>query len=356
MRNLVRPEKTQERAAYYDAIAGQNLFPLWERLADLLSPEPRVRSRPHAWKYKDVRPALMQAAGIISAEEAERRVLILENPGLIGSSAITESLYAGLQLITPGEIAPAHRHSPSALRFLLEGTGAYTAVGGEKAWMEHGDLVLTPSMQWHDHGHEGQDPVVWLDVLDLPLLTNLGAIFLDGFGDRRYPETRPAASSEALYGSNMRPIGYENPSKNSPLIKYSYARSRGALEAMSRAADPDPILGYGLEYVDPLTGRSALSTISTFLQFLPKGFLGQEQRVTDGRIFSIAEGFGQVDVGEGEHKKTFSYAPRDTIVAPCWAPVSWRSQSDTFVFTASDRNVQQLLGVWRAKQQVEADA
>ena len=136
---------------------------------------------------------LMQAGGLISAMEATRRVLILENPGYAGQAQITGSLFAGLQLIMPGEIAPAHRHTQSALRFIIEGSGAYTAVDGERTAMQPGDFVITPSWTWHDHGHEGHgheghghdraneggEPVVWLDGLDIPIVRLLGASFAE---------------------------------------------------------------------------------------------------------------------------------------------------------------------------------
>lgn len=347
MRSIERPKQTDARTSYYDKIAPSRLYPLWERLGGLLTPEPHNSSVPFAWSYEEARPALLEAAELISAEEAERRVLILENPGLEDVSAITETLYAGWQLIMPGEVAPAHRHAPSALRFLLEGTGAYTAVDGERAWMEPGDLVLTPSMRWHDHGHEGEDPVIWLDVLDLPLIINLGPIFLETFGHNRYPEKKPADASVAQFGSNMKPIGFDNADTNSPIIKYSYTRARDAVTALAKFQDPDPYFGYGLEYVDPTTGKPALATISTFLSFMPKGLNTEAHQSTEGRVFSIVEGEGTVRVGAGENAQNYSYKPRDTIVAPCWAPASWSPSSDTILFTASDRGVQQGLGIWK---------
>ena len=143
-----------ERSEYYSQIQKHSMAPLWENLNHLLTPEPEVKSVPHLWDYSELRSLLLESADVISAAEAERRVLMLENPGLPGNCSITESLYGGLQLIMPGEIAPAHRHSPAALRFIIEGSGAYTSVNGEKTFMEPGDFVITPSWTWHDHGHE----------------------------------------------------------------------------------------------------------------------------------------------------------------------------------------------------------
>src|SRR6185369_1628192 len=166
-----------QREAYYQRIAPAHLAPLWTRLKSLVPAEPVPQLAAHHWRYADVRAGVLEAAEYISAREAERRVLILENPALTGSSQITTSLYAGLQLIMPGEVAPAHRHTQSALRFVLEGEGAYTAVDGEKTVMHPGDFVITPSWTWHHHGHEGSGPVVWLDGLDIPLLALFNATF-----------------------------------------------------------------------------------------------------------------------------------------------------------------------------------
>ena len=151
-----------------------NLAPLWEQLHSLVTAEPAARCQPAIWRYAEVRPYLMQSGALITAKEAERRVLILENPGLKRQSSITHSLYAGLQLILPGEVAPAHRHTQSALRFIVEGHGAYTAVDGERTMMEPGDFVITPSWTWHDHGNDSDEPMVWLDGLDIPLVRPAG--------------------------------------------------------------------------------------------------------------------------------------------------------------------------------------
>ena len=127
----ISPAEREARQDFYDTIDRQSLTPLWVVLAGLVTKEPVSQARPHLWKFAEVRPHVLKAGSLITAEEAERRVLVLENPGLRGGSRITQSLYAGLQLILPGEIAPAHRHTASALRFIVEGSGAYTAVDGE---------------------------------------------------------------------------------------------------------------------------------------------------------------------------------------------------------------------------------
>src|SRR5262245_23711891 len=180
--SIPAPDITQLRKRFYERIAPKHLKPLWEVLHALVPDAPQPKCVPMLWRFAEIRPALMEAGELISAKEATRRVLILENPGYPGESRITNSLYAGLQLLKPGEVAPAHRHTQSALRFVLEGKGAFTAVDGERAYMEPGDLILTPSWTYHDHGSDITDPVIWLDGLDIPILQFLDAGFCENLG------------------------------------------------------------------------------------------------------------------------------------------------------------------------------
>src|SRR5213083_191300 len=166
----VKPGTSAERKDLYQRLHEKNTAPLWEVLAKLVTSEPQSACVPALWRYDEIRPLLMDAGRLITAKEAERRVLVLENPGLRGQSKITTSLYAGVQLVMPGEVAPAHRHTQSALRFVLEGHGAHTSVGGERTRMEPGDFVITPAMHWHDHGNASDQPMFWLDGLDIPIV------------------------------------------------------------------------------------------------------------------------------------------------------------------------------------------
>src|SRR5436309_3860579 len=173
-------QATPEREAFYRKIDGENLSALWTVVRDLITPEPKSGCRPHLWRFDAIRDYMMEAGKLITAKEAERRVLVLENPGLRGQSKITTSLYAGVQLVMPCEVAPAHRHSQSALRFILEGRGAHTSVDGERTMMELGDFVITPSMQWHDHGNASDQPMFCLDGLDIPMTQLLDTSFSEG--------------------------------------------------------------------------------------------------------------------------------------------------------------------------------
>ena len=231
-------DQRSAREELYRDLAPLHLTPLWEVMSTLITPEPVSSAAVWRWRYDELRPWLMRAGEMISAKEAERRVLILENPGLPGQSRITNTLYAGLQLILPGEVAPSHRHTQSALRFIIEGDGAYTAVDGERASMSRGDLILTPSWTWHDHGNETDTPTVWLDGLDIPVAQFLDASFVERYPEASQPVSRPPGDSAARYGRNMRPVDADGAGQAgaSPVFRYAYAAYREALETM-RARD-----------------------------------------------------------------------------------------------------------------------
>src|SRR5215471_13741396 len=188
-----------------DFLAGLSQFhvgPLWKFLGQALTPEPKSQTRPHLWRWQELRPQLLRSGELVSAAEAERRVLMLLNPGLEGRIATTHTLYGGLQLILPGEVAATHRHTPNALRFIMEGEGAYTVVDGEKMTMSVGDFVLTPNWTWHDHGSESAGPVVWLDGLDMPLTIMLEGMFFEPYPDEAQAWTKPVNNSVAEYGKS----------------------------------------------------------------------------------------------------------------------------------------------------------
>jgi len=337
------PAHTAERQSFYDKIAPANLAPLWENLHRLVTPQPVTSCLPAIWRYRDIRPHLMESGGLISAMEATRRVLMLMNPGLGGEASITGSLFAGLQLIMPGEIAPAHRHSQSALRFIIEGHGAYTAVDGERTAMEPGDFVITPSWTWHDHGNETDEPMVWLDGLDIQIVKLLGASFAEGYPDDTQPVSRPEGDSFARYGHNLLPVDWKPEVKTSPVFNYPYARTREALAALSRNGAPDPYHGHKLRYVNPASGDFAMPTIATFVQLLPQGFASQPYRSTDGTVFVAVEGEGETRIGD----TVFTWEPHDIFVVPSWMRHTHHAKSEAVLFSFSDRVVQEKLGLWR---------
>lgn len=227
------PSKNSE--TYYRTLPSHGVDALWKHLGDLLPAEPKSKALPHLWRYQEIRPLLLRAGEIVTAEEAERRVLMLQNPGLHPKAAAVTNVYAGLQLVLPGEVAPAHHHAAAALRFVVEGSGGYTTVDGTKAGMDPGDLILTPSWTRHEHGNVSDAPMIWLDGLDLPLINDLEANFLGG------------------------PRG--ELSDPPPHIKYAWSDTEAALETAVEQHRSTPADAFLVPYAQPATGGPTMPTL-----------------------------------------------------------------------------------------------
>jgi len=338
------------RRAFYDRIDRLGMTPLWEVLGALVPVQPKSPVAPVLWCYDRIREHVMEAGRLITAAQAERRVLVLENPALRGQSCITQSLYAGLQLILPGEVAPAHRHTQSALRLVLDGVGAYTAVDGERTTMRFGDFIITPSWTFHDHGNDGSGPVVWLDGLDIPLVRFLDAGFAEKSAAKSQAVTRPEGDSLARYGNNLLPLDHEQtPAQPSKVFVYPFARTRESLLGISKSAI-DAHHGFKLRFVNPATGHSPMPTMGTFAQRLPAGFSTRPYRSSDSSVHVCLEGGGRATIGRPGEETVFEFGERDIFVVPSWHALSLAARQDTIVFSFSDRPVQQVLGLWREER------
>lgn len=337
------PVDSDQRQDFYERLGDQSMAPLWSVLDQLVTPEPKTRCQSAIWHYQTVRPYILEAGEIITASEAERRVLVLENPGMPGESKITPSLYAGLQLILPGEVAPAHRHTQSALRFIVEGEGAYTAVNGEQTLMSPGDFVITPSWSWHDHGNESDQPMVWLDGLDIPIAEILGVSFAEKFDAELQPVSRPSGDSLARFGNGLLPVDQDSVAGPSPVFNYPYKRTRESLLTLARTGDVHPCHGIKLKYSNPLSGDYAIPTMATFMQLMAAGFKGCDYRSTDATVYSVVEGSGQTRVAD----TVLEWQARDTFVIPSWTKFHHVVDDQAVLFSFSDRSVQQKLGLWR---------
>jgi gentisate 1,2-dioxygenase len=329
-------------------ISELSLMPLWERVGGMKPGTPCV---PKIWQYNELRPKLMEATTLIAERDAERRVLVLENPRLRGTTFIANTLYAGLQIIMPGEVAPAHRHTPNALRFVIEGQGAYTTVGGERAFMHPGDFIVTPNWSWHDHGHTGSGPVVWVDGLDTAFAKFVGAQFREEHSEEIQPSLHKEGDALARFGSNLLPVDYQPKGLESPVLLYPYERIREAIYQLSRSDSPDPVHGIKLRYANPANGKHPFPTIAAFMQLLPRGFEGEPYRTTENTVFVVVEGTGSVLVGD-EH---FTFTPHDIFVIPSWCPYRLNADSEAVLFSYSDRAVQETLGFWKEQREAGAE-
>src|SRR5262249_375464 len=235
--NIVSSE--EELQAFYAQLRDQHVTPAW--IGGGISVEPRSKAVPYVWHWRDLRPQAMRAAALVGTEQAERRVLRLHNPELPGASA-SNTLVANIQIVMPGEIARAHRHSPSALRFIIEGQGGYTVVNGDRIPMEPGDLVLTPNWTWHDHPHATPPPIVWLDGLHTRLVRMLEAGFYEQYDEETQPVGAGTDPSMAKYGAGgLRPAWETTPpARYSPLWRYPLSQARAALERLAAEESGSP--------------------------------------------------------------------------------------------------------------------
>ena len=330
------------RQDYYSRISRHDMSPLWTVMSKLVPDEPATRCKPVIWHYDDVKSLVMESSSLITAEEAKRRVLILENPAMRGEMRATNTLYAGIQMIMPGEVAPAHRHVSSAVRFVLDGEGAYTAVAGEKAFMSHGDFLITANWAPHAHGNTSTKPMLWLDVLDAPTINFFETSFGEDFDRPTQETTRRDGNSLSFYGSGVLPDDTAVMNRT-PVINYTYARTRPIVERMLAAGDVDKRHGARVRYANPITGGPVLPTMGAHLAILPKGFSGEPYRSTDGTIFACAEGRGTTIV-DGQ---VLEWGPNDVFVVPPWKRYQHNAPEQSVLFSISDRPAQEALGIWR---------
>ncbi len=336
------------RQAFYDKIDKQDLAPLWEVLRNVVTKEPKSKASTKLWKFGEVKNYILEAGGLITPEEAERRVLVLENPTLRGQSRATNTLFAGIQLIMPGEVADAHKHVSSAIRFVLDGEGAYTAVEGEKANMSRGDFILTPNWAPHDHGNPSDKPMLWLDVLDMPTVNHFETSFMEHYDEKAQNVNRENGDSLERWGSGVLPDGetVQPFQKRSPVINYTYARTRPIAERLMNSGDVDPSHGARVRYSNPVNGEHVMATMGAWLSMFPKGFKGKDYQSTDGTIFVCVEGHGSTRVED----EVLEWGPNDVFVVPSWKRYSHNCPEQSVLFSISDRPAQEALGIWRERR------
>ncbi|MPS26876.1 MAG: cupin domain-containing protein [Alcaligenaceae bacterium] len=322
------------------------LAPMWRRPG--MRGQPESRCAPQSWSYAAIRSLLLRAAPHMSHAECERRVLILENAAMSGTWSMSPTLFAGVQLLLPGEVAPVHRHSQAALRFAFEGNGAHAAIDGERLPIEPGDLLVTPRWAWHDHGHDGQDPALWLDVLDVPLVATLDAEFREWGGDERQQLSSPPGTSEAMFGQGMLPTGGIDAALTDGryLKRYAYTRSRAAVMQLMSAGELDPWRGVKLQYIDPRSGGAVLPTIAAHLQALPGGMVTRPLKSTETSLLVVTEGEVRASLGG----RSYLLGLHDMLLVPSWTELRLEAVRQSFVFSVSNAPLLKAVGLWREAQ------
>lgn len=335
---------------YRDALTERNLVPLWPAMRSVLPHKvPNRNTDAMNWKYLDVRPLLIEAGQLTPIEKAERRVLILANPGHgLHNLQATPNIYLGMQLILPGETAPNHRHTPNAVRIIVEGQGAFTTVDGEPCKMERGDLILTPAGKWHEHHHKGQDPIVWLDVLDLPLLYRMDSSWAVEGPLQETARTRDKSYADYNSSGVVPNINFERGSKNTPQLRYPWKKTRSCLEQM--ALDYTEGL-LRISYVNPENGRSLFPSIGFGAIMLRPGDKQKLPKRTTPVIFHIIEGEGSLAVlgHSSTDGSPIPFSSKDTLSAPGYTNITLTNTSKTepvFLITADEEPLHQYLGIF----------
>jgi gentisate 1,2-dioxygenase len=326
---------------YRQALSAANLVPLWPSLRALLPPgSPASATAVTHWAWQAIRPLLLRAGELTPMHKAERRVLVLANPGRgLENLQASSVIYLGMQLVLPGEVAPSHRHTPNAARIVVEGEGACTIVDSLKCPMEAGDLILTPTGLWHEHRHEGKGPMIWLDVLDLPLMVYL---------DRSYAvEGRPQQPQpvpSAYLAGGLVPLRQGARSRDEyPLLRYEWREARRSLEALAASTPGAAVVE--LAYVNPESGDAPLNTLAFSALMLRPGQESALARMSAARVFHVVRGAGSATIGA----QTLSYAQADTFCAPGGAAIRLANalaHEPLFLISADESPVQRKLGVF----------
>ncbi|KAK5425332.1 hypothetical protein LTR34_011239 [Exophiala xenobiotica] len=315
---LTQTEGNRPEQELLNKLPAQNVNSLWTAMHAMVTTKPSPKADVALWKYKELRPLLLEAGNAVSAEQAERRVLMLTNPAL-KPPFTTDTVYAGLQLINKGEIAPAHRHRSFALRFIIEGSRGFTAVEGNKIYMKEGDVILTPRWQWHDHGHEGDGPMIWLDGLDLPLYHCLPTHFAEPYSSKRYPSS-PVQESALCFPWEEMKKDLDGSHDDWTMQTYHNA---------------------GEEYISATLGAHA--------ERVKAGTHSPRRRDTCAYIYHVQSGAGKsvITKANGE-AKTVEWEKSDTFVVPAWSIVAHiaNDSSDAYLFVLSDRPLLESLQMY----------
>ncbi len=323
----------------------KNLIGFWSFARSGIYQEPNPSFEPCLWKWKDIYDAINKAGEMVGLNQTFRRFIGFRNPALKIGTAHT--LLLGAQLVKPGEIAAAHRHTMTAIRFVVEGGGAQTTIEGEPFPMERGDLITTPNRTWHDHFNGSSKPIIWLDGADGPLIMLLEIGFSEPFSERQQEISKPVDRSIYELGP-ARPNWVSSQSIQPPPYRYRWEDTERALKALGEKPG-DPFDGLLLRYVNPLTGGPTTPTLSCEIQMLRPGEQTRSHRHTSSAIYHVFRGKGFTVIGDTR----YDWETGDTFVVPLWR---WHhhgnsSQEGAVLFVMNDRPVMEALGFYREEAQ-----
>ncbi|KAK8040157.1 hypothetical protein PG993_008568 [Apiospora rasikravindrae] len=329
----------EAKAAYLQSLPSKNLAPLWTVMGSMVPPRPAPKASVSLWQYEEARPLLLQAGEVVDAQEAERRVLMLVNPSM-QAPYTTDTLYAGLQLILPGETAPAHRHTAFALRFIVEGERGFTAVDGKKIYMSRGDVILTPSWHWHDHGHEGDGPMIWLDGLDLPLYQAFSTNFAEMYSESRYPSEHSEDDALLKIPWSRVQVGLNAQPGNHAIYHYT-------LPAYTLSPSSDGSISTTM----PLS-----RTVGAQAERIQAGTASPPIRESCSFVYHCFEGAGRtlLTLADGVSKEEVHWKRGDTFAVPAWTErvhEAEAGEATAYLFAVNDLPLLRNLGMYKREGQ-----
>lgn len=352
IKNAMQPDDTPELHELYAGFEREHLKPLWTQLGNLMPMHPKPKAVPHVWKWANLYPLAKRAGDLVPVGRGgERRALGLANPGLEGNAYVSPTLWAAIQYLGPRETAPEHRHAQNAFRFVVEGEGVWTVVNGDPVRMSRGDFLLTPGWHFHGHHNDTDQPMAWIDGLDIPFSYQNDVGFFE-FGSERvtdYATPRFSRGERLWCHPGLRPLSGLQNTVSSPIGAYRWEHTDRALtEQLLLEDEGQPAtVGQGhaaIRFVNPTTGGDVMPTIRAEFHRLRAGAQTPPRREVGSSVFQVFDGRGVVVLGGVEHRLDIG----DLFVVPSW--ISWSLQAETRfdLFRFSDAPIMERLHFDRA--------
>ncbi len=351
-----QPEPSPALERLYQGFEQELLVPLWTEIGDLMPPHPRSKAQAHLWRWARLLELADQAGQLVPVGRGgERRAIALANPSLGGKPYATPTLWAAIQYLMPGEDAPEHRHSQHAFRFVVEGEGVWTVVGGDPVRMARGDFLPQAGGNWHAHHNAATRPMAWIDGLDIPFSYYTESQFFEFGRDQLDPAekiTPERSRSERLWGyPGLRPVSRPDALPATPLLAYRWVDTdralaeQLALEAEGHAVTLSP--GHAaVRFTNPTNGRDVLPTMRTEMHRLRAGARTLGRREVGSSVYQVFEGQGTVRVGD----RSWTVTRGDLFVVPSWQPFSAQAEAGQAMdlFRFSDAPIFEALHAHRA--------
>lgn len=357
--DAMQPEDTPELRELYAGFEREHIRPLWTQRGDLMPGTPAPSAVAHVWKWARLLQLAQRSGELVPVGRGgERRALGLANPGLGGDAYISPTLWCAIQYLGPRETAPEHRHSQNAFRFVVDGEGVWTVVNGDPVRMSRGDLLLTPGWHFHGHHNDSDQPMTWLDGLDIPFSYRNDVGFFE-FGPQQVSDssTPRLSRSERLWSyPGLRPVSRLEQTASSPLVAYRWDYTDRALaEQLELEREGHRVTiedGHAaIRYVNPTTGGDVMATIRCEFHRLRAGTETAVRREVGSSVFQVFEGDGAVVLEGVEHALDVG----DIFVIPSWVAWSLRAGTQLDLFRFSDAPIIERLNFVRPHSTVSGE-